>query len=504
MVAPEPAVETEKPKKSRKSVKSSSTASASNNKAVSETETTEGELDDSKTTNKRVRKRKSLNNSVNKSKSEENATPTVSTTPKLFFHSKQNKTPGSSSANESNKKRYSSNILSITPNKAAQITLNSSASASATKTSKLDTSQSKATPNKKFKLHKAKSSSSENLNISSSSEESDNETLANMKRKSKLNTSSSNKKSPATTTTTKHVSIKLPEKQASDNEADESKLEESTNEKKEVNKSKPGRKPRKSSEKAAENVKTPSPPAKTTKRTTSRSSLQSGEASTEQATRNSSRSKLSLNAAPKIMATGILLNEKQKQIITNLGGQLVTDVKECTHLITNKVRKTYKFLSCLSRGAHILNDRWLEESNKSKMFLNTTTFALQDAQSEKHYKFTLQTSLQKAKMTPLLSDWKFLLVHEDSPNEELSRDDIKLIIECASGELVDSLPADEEQLAKCCIIYSNYDKYQEDALYKSNDVLKMTLDTFLNSILKQSFDIFHKINQDNPNASVNE
>jgi hypothetical protein len=70
------------------------------------------------------------------------------------------------------------------------------------------------------------------------------------------------------------------------------------------------------------------------------------------------------------MATGIVLSEKEKQIIANLGGQLVTDCHECTHLVTNKVRKTYKFLSCLSRGTFILNERWLEESNKSKMFLS--------------------------------------------------------------------------------------------------------------------------------------
>jgi len=58
------------------------------------------------------------------------------------------------------------------------------------------------------------------------------------------------------------------------------------------------------------------------------------------------------------------------KIIENLGGEIVTDVRECTHLITNKIRKTFKFLSCLARSVHIIGDRWLEESNKNKMFLS--------------------------------------------------------------------------------------------------------------------------------------
>lgn len=76
------------------------------------------------------------------------------------------------------------------------------------------------------------------------------------------------------------------------------------------------------------------------------------------------------SGVPKIMTTGIMLTEKEKKIIENLGGEIVTDVRECTHLITNKIRKTFKFLSCLGRSVHIIGDRWLDESNKNKMFLS--------------------------------------------------------------------------------------------------------------------------------------
>lgn len=213
-------------------------------------------------------------------------------------------------------------------------------------------------------------------------------------------------------------------------------------------------------------------------------------------TRVSRNTKLN-SLAPKIMATGIILSDKEKQIVANLGGQIVTDCHECTHLVTNKIRKTYKFLSCLSRGTFILNERWLDESNKSKMFLNTASFALSDVQSEKRYKFTLQSSLTKAKSSPLLEGWKFLIIHQDE-NQEMSCNDIKIIIECANGQVIDSLPKDENELANCCIIYSDYETFKKDNSTNAQlDVLKMTLDEFLNFILKQNFDHLHKIEQQN-------
>ena len=56
--------------------------------------------------------------------------------------------------------------------------------------------------------------------------------------------------------------------------------------------------------------------------------------------------------------------------------------------------------------------------------LDPNNYALVDVQSEKRYKFTLQSSLSKAKSTPLLQGWKFLLMHKDE-NQEMSCNDIK-------------------------------------------------------------------------------
>ena len=118
---------------------------------------------------------------------------------------------------------------------------------------------------------------------------------------------------------------------------------------------------------AAQEVETSETEPSVTSKLSKKPSVRKSTAVTNGSTRSSRNTKVS-SCPPKIMATGIVLSEKDKQIVTNLGGQVVTDVRECTHLVTNKIRKTYKFLSCVSKGASILNERWLQESNKSKMF----------------------------------------------------------------------------------------------------------------------------------------
>ena len=52
--------------------------------------------------------------------------------------------------------------------------------------------------------------------------------------------------------------------------------------------------------------------------------------------------------------------------------------------------------------------------------LGPITYKLVDAHTEKMYKFSLQTSLLKARLSPLFHGWTFLLRYTDSPSEELT------------------------------------------------------------------------------------
>ncbi len=405
-----------------------------------------------KTTKKRTNKKLNASLNVQNIDMEDDNDPLSKTLPftaKLFFHSKRKTLPGGgivsseelptkSEKEAKNSKRYSYTSL-LNNNK-----LNNDGAPTIIPTSPTKQVSHNQSTSKKFKLHKAQSSSSEE---SSNDSESDNEPLA--VKKAKQNHSVSFKT---------HI------------------------EEKEI-------------ENESESVKQPTVKRRNTinKRQKANDVL---EAIQTTPLRNS-RNKKASTSTPKIMATGIILTEKQKQIICNLGGEIVNDPRDATHLITNKIRKSCKFLSCLNKGVFIVNERWLDESNKAKTFANPSAYALTDSQCEKQCKFSLQTSLLKAKSQQLFQDWKFILIHENSPQEELSRSDIQTIIECGNGELIEELPTNETELANCCILYSNMAKYKKDTVYTSKDLLKMTLETFLNSILKQSFDIFHKIDQQN-------
>ena len=57
-------------------------------------------------------------------------------------------------------------------------------------------------------------------------------------------------------------------------------------------------------------------------------------------------------------------------MIVSLGGQLVTNVNDCTHLVAKRISKSIKFISCVLKGIPILNEHWIEESFLSKMFLS--------------------------------------------------------------------------------------------------------------------------------------
>ena len=42
---------------------------------------------------------------------------------------------------------------------------------------------------------------------------------------------------------------------------------------------------------------------------------------------------------------------------------------ECTHLVTDRIRRTVKFLCALSAGKHIVDVRWILASKKEGLFV---------------------------------------------------------------------------------------------------------------------------------------
>ncbi len=91
---------------------------------------------------------------------------------------------------------------------------------------------------------------------------------------------------------------------------------------------------------------------------------------------------------PRVMFTG-LTDDNCERIISELGGELVDSVYQCTHLVTDKVRRTVKFLCCLSRGCLIVSSDWLMESERAGHFLSAEPFLIKDRASERQFNFSL-------------------------------------------------------------------------------------------------------------------
>ncbi|KAL9980282.1 hypothetical protein ACROYT_G008844 [Oculina patagonica] len=126
------------------------------------------------------------------------------------------------------------------------------------------------------------------------------------------------------------------------------------------------------------------------------------------------RGKPSVGSGPKIMFTG-LVDKQGEKVVTGLGGQLVDNIHNCTHLVTDKVRRTVKFLCGLAGGQIIVLPSWLDACKKAKSFVDTSPFLVKDKDAEKQYKFNLQRSHEVALTKAMLEGYKIHVTKKVKP-----------------------------------------------------------------------------------------
>jgi hypothetical protein len=66
-----------------------------------------------------------------------------------------------------------------------------------------------------------------------------------------------------------------------------------------------------------------------------------------------------------------LLYGSLHRIIVVIGGSVVDVPESCTVLVTDKVRRTYKFLCIMGQGKPIVSPEWLVQCQLSGSFLGT-------------------------------------------------------------------------------------------------------------------------------------
>ncbi|XP_039255274.2 uncharacterized protein LOC120332153 [Styela clava] len=167
---------------------------------------------------------------------------------------------------------------------------------------------------------------------------------------------------------------------------------------------------------------------------------------------------------PKVMFTGVLDNVAEG-IVVSLGGILVTDISECTHLVTDKMRRTIKFLCALTKGLHIVTLEWLRSSSQQQRFLPEEDFELkEDFQLpngeflQEKYKFKLGETLNKARESefPLFHNFNVFVMRNVSPPP----DQMHQVLLCAGAKILPRMPSSgrEEITPNTVIIATPSDK----------------------------------------------
>ncbi|NXP65552.1 MDC1 protein, partial [Chloropsis cyanopogon] len=114
----------------------------------------------------------------------------------------------------------------------------------------------------------------------------------------------------------------------------------------------------------------------------------------------------------RVLFTGLVASPVLRVALGTLGGTEATSVHDCSHLVTDGIRRTLKFLCALGRGVPIVTPQWLLQSSHGGRPLSPGPFLPQDPSCERRFGFQLRPALAQAQERPLLQ----VTVTSMSPN----------------------------------------------------------------------------------------
>ncbi|GAM28851.1 hypothetical protein SAMD00019534_120270 [Acytostelium subglobosum LB1] len=225
------------------------------------------------------------------------------------------------------------------------------------------------------------------------------------------------------------------------------------------NEEQPTETPKKGTRAAASAKKTPvkAPSKSPAKKRAAKTAAKTSDAEVDQ-------SAISPHKHPKIIFSGVeekTINTLTK-IVHKLGGEVVDNVEECTHLISDKLIRTVKILLAIANGKEMVGIQWLKDCGKAGHFLKEDEYMLSDANAEKEWKFELRQSLEHARniinnnsnLKKPLDGLSFLVMEHSAPPKDVIQD----LIKAGGGHEVDAsaITADSDTI----IIASEKDRRQ--------------------------------------------
>ncbi|XP_075411435.1 mediator of DNA damage checkpoint protein 1 isoform X1 [Tenrec ecaudatus] len=141
------------------------------------------------------------------------------------------------------------------------------------------------------------------------------------------------------------------------------------------------------------------------------------------------------STAPSVLFTGVV-DARGERAVLALGGSLAHSVMEASHLVTDRIRRTVKFLCALGRGIPILSLDWLHQSRKAGCFLPPDEYIVTDPEQEKNFGFSLQDALGRARKQRLLEGYEIYV----TPGVQPPPPQMDEIISCCGGTVLPSMP----------------------------------------------------------------
>ncbi|KAJ0066313.1 hypothetical protein NL108_010948, partial [Boleophthalmus pectinirostris] len=141
----------------------------------------------------------------------------------------------------------------------------------------------------------------------------------------------------------------------------------------------------------------------------------------------------------KVLFTGVV-DEAGEKVLTRLGGAIAKDVFDMNYLVTDKVRRTVKFLCAVAKGVPIVTTAWLEKSGKAGSFLCPSTYLVKDREQENKFEFNLQESLNVANSQPLLQGYEIHVTKSVKPEPVQMKD----IISCSGAVFLPRMPTSKK------------------------------------------------------------
>nr|XP_046157411.1 mediator of DNA damage checkpoint protein 1-like [Oncorhynchus gorbuscha] len=197
----------------------------------------------------------------------------------------------------------------------------------------------------------------------------------------------------------------------------------------------------------------------------------------------------------RVLFTGVV-DEEGGEVVSCLGGSLAKGVADMTHLVTDRVRRTVKFLCAVARGVPVVTTDWLDKCGKVGRFLPTDRYLVKDREQEIKFSFCLEESLRTASTQPLLQGYEVHVTRSVLPEPAQMKD----IIVCSGARFLSTMPSTRKAQARTLVISCGEDwSLCAPALSASLPVL--SAEFLLTGILQQRVDLVtHVLSAPKPRA----